>query len=95
MSCRYKQIKQAGWTTAFASNFILAFLLVETSFTSSSSGMPNIVILLADDLGYGELGCQGNVDIQTPNIDSIAANDPKQAWSNCIGHFKTHSSEFT
>ena len=35
---------------------------------------PNIVILLADDLGYGELGCQGNTEIPTPHIDSIAAN---------------------
>ncbi|MEZ6086489.1 MAG: sulfatase [Pirellulaceae bacterium] len=33
---------------------------------------PNIVILLADDLGYGELGCQGNPEIPTPHIDSIA-----------------------
>jgi len=34
--------------------------------------MPNIVLILADDLGYGELGCQGCKDIPTPNIDSIA-----------------------
>jgi len=33
---------------------------------------PNIVLLLADDLGYGELGCQGNAQIPTPHIDSIA-----------------------
>jgi len=33
---------------------------------------PNIVILLADDLGYGETGCQGNTQILTPHIDSIA-----------------------
>ena len=33
---------------------------------------PNIVIFLADDEGYGELGCQGNKEIPTPNIDSIA-----------------------
>lgn len=32
----------------------------------------NVVILLADDLGYGELGCQGNPEIPTPHIDSIA-----------------------
>lgn len=35
---------------------------------------PNVVVLLADDLGYGELGCQGNPQIPTPHIDSIAAN---------------------
>ncbi len=34
---------------------------------------PNIVVILADDLGYGELGCQGNREIPTPHIDSIAA----------------------
>jgi len=35
---------------------------------------PNIVLLLADDLGYGELGCQGNPQVPTPHIDSIAGN---------------------
>lgn len=35
---------------------------------------PNIVLILADDLGYGELGCQGNAEIPTPHIDSIARN---------------------
>jgi arylsulfatase A-like enzyme len=35
---------------------------------------PNILIILADDLGYGELTCQGNRQIPTPNIDSIARN---------------------
>ncbi|MCU0722881.1 MAG: sulfatase-like hydrolase/transferase, partial [Planctomycetes bacterium] len=33
---------------------------------------PNVVILFADDLGYGGIGCQGCEDIPTPNIDSIA-----------------------
>lgn len=34
---------------------------------------PNIVLLVADDLGYGETGCQGNSQIPTPHIDSLAA----------------------
>jgi arylsulfatase A-like enzyme len=35
---------------------------------------PNIVLILADDLGYGDLGCYGAKDVQTPHIDSIAAH---------------------
>lgn len=36
---------------------------------------PNVLVILADDLGYGELGCQGFTrEIPTPNIDSIARN---------------------
>jgi arylsulfatase A-like enzyme len=34
---------------------------------------PNILFLLADDLGYGDLGCYGQKRIQTPNIDRLAA----------------------
>jgi arylsulfatase A-like enzyme len=35
---------------------------------------PNLVIFYADDLGWGETGCQGNKEIPTPHIDSLAAN---------------------
>ena len=34
---------------------------------------PNIIFILADDLGYGELGCYGQKKFETPNIDKIAA----------------------
>ncbi len=35
---------------------------------------PNIVLIVADDLGYGELGCYGGKEIPTPHIDSLAAS---------------------
>lgn len=38
---------------------------------------PNIVYIMADDLGYGELGCYGQEKIPTPNIDRIAAEGVK------------------
>jgi len=41
---------------------------------TAADRQPNIIILFADDLGYGELGCQGNPEIPTPHIDSIAAH---------------------
>lgn len=41
---------------------------------NSSSKMPNIVYIFADDLGYGELGCYGQQKIETPNIDLLAKN---------------------
>ena len=35
---------------------------------------PNILLIFVDDLGYGELGCQGNKQIATPHIDTISTN---------------------
>ena len=49
-----------------------AYLLCTCSLLSAAERQPNIVLLVADDLGYGELGCQGNAQIPTPHIDSIA-----------------------
>ena len=34
---------------------------------------PNIVLILADDLGYGDLACYGREDIATPNLDQLAS----------------------
>lgn len=38
---------------------------------AQSGNRPNVVCILVDDLGYGDLSCQGGKDIRTPNIDRI------------------------
>ena len=45
---------------------------------------PNIVFIMADDLGYADVGCYGRPDLRTPNIDNLAANGVRflQAYAN-------------
>lgn len=51
----------------------LLFLFTLCSLLSASAAQPNIVIIYADDLGYGDLGCYGHPTIRTPNLDRMAA----------------------
>jgi arylsulfatase A-like enzyme len=44
------------------------------TFSAEAGKKPNIIIIVGDDLGYADLGCQVSKDVKTPNIDSIAKN---------------------
>ena len=55
-------------------SLLLVLLLSLVSLAQKeASPPPNIVYILADDLGYGELGCYGQEKIKTPNIDRLAS----------------------
>jgi arylsulfatase A-like enzyme len=53
-------------------------------FAESVQSPPNIVFILADDLGYADISCYGRPDLQTPNIDSLASRGVRflQAYAN-------------
>ncbi|XP_053166032.1 steryl-sulfatase isoform X4 [Hemicordylus capensis] len=53
--------------------FPLMFYLWSTSNAENESiSKPNIVLIMVDDLGIGDLGCYGNTTLRTPNVDSLA-----------------------
>lgn len=49
----------------------------------SQTKKPNIILIVADDLGYGELGCFGQDKIQTPNLDQLASEGMKLTQFYC------------
>ena len=61
-----------------------AFLLGRSGFGSAKTSRPNIVFIMADDLGYADLSCYGRPDFKTPNIDQLAAEGLRftQAYAN-------------
>jgi len=49
----------------------IIFLFAGKSLCKAESKNPNFLLILVDDLGYGDLSCQGATDLHTPNIDSL------------------------
>lgn len=80
-------------TNALAMQFIATVLVVarsaaplsaaEAAAQKQSQTPPNIVLIVADDLGYRELGCFGQKKIKTPNLDHLASQGMKLTQHYC------------
>ena len=64
--------------------FLLLFALCSSLYAASP---PNIVLILADDLGYGDLACYGSAKLTTPHIDRMATEGAKLMQFNCPAPF--------
>ena len=63
-------------------SFLAALLFVQHAHAADAQ-RPNIIIILADDLGYGDLACYGSPKNKTPHLDRMAAEGAKLTHFNC------------
>jgi arylsulfatase A len=73
---RLKPAHQRCWCLALrrsGSFFLIALFTACSALFAQDQARPNVVIIFADDLGYGDVGCYGATKVQTPNIDRLAA----------------------
>lgn len=84
---RFSNLRIAPSSLAsWAIQWILALSLSPFLFAQSHS-KPNIILILADDIGYGDLGCYGQEKIRTPHIDALAGSGTRftQAYAGgCV-----------
>src|SRR4051794_28256510 len=56
-------------------SLLLIFIFITTILSAQTR--PNIIYIMADDLGYADLSCYGRKDYQTPNLDKLASQGVK------------------
>ena len=81
-SIRYLKLTQLSFASLVMKNIMrhqsiftpwIAVLLAWTALTMHANEAPNFVVILCDDLGYGDLSSYGHPSIKTPNLDRLAA----------------------
>lgn len=66
-----------SWSKSWSASLLVVFCWFLPGAELLAADKPNIVLILADDLGYGDVGCYGQKKIRTPDIDRLAAEGMK------------------
>lgn len=67
------------------------FVGAEGQKPRKADARPNVVLIYADDLGYGDLSCYGARNVATPNVDSLAANGLRFTQAHAVASTSTPS----
>lgn len=65
------------------SRILLGFFLLSVAATGAGKIKPNIIVIMADDLGYGDVSCYGATAFKTPNIDRLASRGQRFTSGYC------------
>src|SRR5262245_48936852 len=84
MSMSTDHMTRRSLLRAAAMGTIAAASRIDDVFGQPATSPPNIVFIMADDLGYADVACYGRPDLRTPNIDRIATRGIRflQAYAN-------------
>lgn len=76
-----KSVMRQAFATFSLTLLFVAIIFAPSGTVESAEPLPNIVFILADDLGYGDLGCYGQTRIKTPCLDQMA--DQGMRFTDC------------
>ena len=78
-------------TIALMSPLVCTAAMGAKKTKANNQQKPNVIIILADDLGYGDLGCYGAKNVETPNVDKLAKQGIRFTDAHAIASTSTPS----
>ena len=73
-------MKSTAWLCSSCLKFVVLLLLISATAVGQKKSPPNIIYILADDLGWRDVGCYGSTFHKTPNIDALAKRGMLFGW---------------
>ncbi len=62
---------------------VISLIATRTQLSAADKVLPNVIVIMADDLGYGDVSCYGATALKTPNIDRLASEGQRFTSGYC------------